>query len=256
MNPHVDVRYQTLTLPPPYAYTYSLRAELGKQLVTITLDWQHTDRDELTEEEIWEEGFTSDDDFQWQGTLPGVWVPTWEKWLEQTQLLPDAPLLSKESSLVMTYTNRQGKTTTGVPDDIKQWEYQLQEVVQGVYEAAQRERPLRVSYYDLSPPRPPIQIAMDISFLHRRFTLSTAPFSPSNAHKLPWERVHSLLETLYLPDYDAGLSSQDIPQRAGRYIDPGDGQWYQVGTAVVNPGKRDVLSRLHHIIMDSAAELI
>ena len=143
----IHVRYQTLTLPPPYSYQYTLRAELLPQRVAISLDWQYTDRDELSAEEIWEEGFSPDDDFRWQGDLPGVWTPVLNEWVAQTHWLPVSPS-SDTDALVVSVTPASRPPVEGVPDDVSGWEYQLQELVQATYEAAERERPLRVRYLE------------------------------------------------------------------------------------------------------------
>ena len=249
MNLRIDVKYQTLTLPPPYSYAYTLRTELTEQTVAITVDWQYTDRDELSEEELWEEGFTSDDDFQWQGTLPVVWKITLNELLGHTTLLPTEAVASEHSSLAVTLTDTGGKVTTGVPDNVPRWNYQLQELVQGVYEAAQRERPLCIRYLDISQANRPTEVTINISFLHRQLTVITP-----QTQKLPWDRVHLLLETLYLPDYYSEQSSAVYPRQPGRYIDPGDEQWYRLGTSVVSPGKKDVLSILHQMMLDMVAD--
>ena len=249
MNPRIDVQYQTLSLPPPYAYAYSIQVELTPQSVEVTLNWQYTDRDELSEEEIWEEGFTPDDDFQWQGSLPPVWNTALSELLEQTTLRSEKSVTQEQDSLIVTFTDADEKIATGVPDDIPRWNYQLQELVQAVYEAAQRERPLRIRYLDIDQGSAPREVTIDITFLHRRFTVTSSRTSQGCPQKLPWDRAHSLLESLYLPDYHSEQSSGNYPRQPGQYIDPGDENWYQLGRSVVNPGKNDVLSVLHQTVL-------
>ena len=248
MTPRIDVQYQTLTLPPPYSYAYTLWAELAAQSVAITLDWRYTDRDELSEEEIWEEGFTADDDFRWQGTLPAVWKPVLNRLLDQTTWLPATSSVAEADWLMVTFTDAVGKATAGVPSDAKRWNYQLQELVQAVYEAARRERPLRIRYLDRSQADYAVETVIKVSFLHLRFTVTTQRNTQPCTQKLPWDEVPPLLETLYLPDYHPEQSTTAYPRQRGRYIDPGDGRWYQVGTAVSNPGKSNVLQRLQQMI--------
>ena len=253
-NPCIDVHFQTLSLPPPYAYAYTLQAELVEGSVDISLDWRYTDRDELSEEEIWEEGFTPDDDFQWQGSLPSVWKQTLERWIQETTLSSSEALPSSETnSMTITYTDAQGRVVKGRPANSQQWEYQLQELVQGVYEAARREHPLRLRYLNLDSPSQPVQITMDISFLHRSFGITVQQPARTQTESIAWKKLRPLLETLYLPDYETELSSQKTPHQRGRYVDPGDGRWYQVGKAALNPGKKDVLFSLHQIMTEYAA---
>ena len=253
MTLRFDIQYQTLSLPPPYSYGYTLHAELADASVAVALDWQYTDRDELSEEEIGEEGFTPDDDFQWQGTLPAVWKPVLETLWKQTTWLPVTGAQSEDRSLVITITEPTGQVTTGVPSDIGQWDYLLQELVQAVYEAAQRERPLQIRYLEVHRTGSSEEVAFNISFLHRRCTMTVQSATPIRTQKLPWYEASALLETLYLPDYTIDHSSATYPRRQGRYIDPGDERWYPVGTAVLNPGKKDVLQQLHQRIQKMAS---
>ena len=248
MNSRIDVQYQTLSLPPPYAYEYSLRAELKEESVEVALDWQYTDRDELSEEEIWEEGFTSDDDFQWKGALPAVWKAALNNLLHQTRLLPEYTSTSQQGALLVTLIDNKGQTTSGSPDNLQQWDYQLQELIQGTYEAAQRERPLHIRYLDNDRIDHAVEVTFTINFLHRRFTIARQEGAETHTQKLPWDRVHSLLEALYLPDYNFDQSSAAYPRKPGRYVDPGDERWYQLGRAASNPGNADALSPLYEIM--------
>ena len=249
MNQTIDIHYQTLALPPPYSYAYTLRIALTAQRVKVKLAWHYTDRDELSEEEIREEGFTPDDDIRWQGTLPAVWAPALRELLDQTRWLAEETVPSGDSRLAVTVTDAQGKVTTGTPADAQRWEYQLQELIQGIYEAGKREHPLRLRYLDLTP-NSPVKATLDASFMHRRFAVTTEQGSWTYSHVLPWQKLPPLLEALYLPDYHTELSESALPHKPGQYVDPGDGLWYPLGKAVVNPGKTDAVGTLRKIMKD------
>ena len=241
----IHVRYQTPTLPPPYSYAYTLRAELLPQRVAIQLDWQYTDRDELSEEEIGEEGFSMDDDFRWQGDLPGVWKPVLRELVAQTRWLPAAASAEGSDTLVVAVTEAPG----GVPDDVARWEYLLQELVQAVYEASGRERPLQIRYREQGPPSPSVAVTIELRFCHRRATATVKQNSQNHTQELSWQEMRTLLETLYLPDYHTERSQAKPPQQPGRFVDPGDGRWYLLGTAVSNPGKSDIVETLRQMLI-------
>lgn len=242
MSKLIDVHYQTLTLPPPYSYAYDLRIVPGTQETEVRLTWHYTDRDELTEEDILEEGFTPDDDFRWQGMLPQVWIPVVDRLLDTTQLVPEATATARDSLLTVIVTDTQGTTRTGTPNNFQHWEYRLQELVQAVYEASRREHPLRIRYLDYRPTGSLAKATLEASFMHRRFTIMLEQATKTTTQEAPWQQLSSLLEVLYLPDYHSEQSLMAQPRKQGQYVDPGDGRWYQLGHAVTNPGKKDVIS--------------
>lgn len=241
------IHYQTLSLPPPYSYVYTLKINLTASAPGVRLDWQYTERDELSEEEIWEEGFTSDDDFHWQGTLPEVWGSVLTQSLEQSQLNADTTSLTPDTALWLTVTDGQGRITTGTPRDLSYWEYLLQELVQGVYEVAQRELPLHIRYLAIPTTGPPVQATLTASFAYRRFTVTVEQDSPMPTRNLPWQQLRSLLEKMYIPDYHTDRAVSRLPQRPGWYLNPGDG-WYELGRAITNPGKTDAVGQLRQTI--------
>lgn len=241
MPSRIDIRYQTLSLPPPYSYVYTLHLEPTPDALRVHLDWQYTDRDELTEEEIGEEGFTPDDDFRWQGTLPPVWVPVVLAQAEQTSLVTDPP--PGDSELLLTLTNPSGAVTTGVPREAERWEYLLQELIQGVYEVAERELPFRMRYRSIPSAGRPIDLTLEAHFAQRRFTIMTEA-SPLD---LPWTKLRPVLEALSVPDYHPDRARTKAPRQPGQYLHPGDG-WYPLGQAVTNPGKTDALGHLRRTV--------
>ena len=240
MNQRLNIHYETRTFPPPYAYAYDLLMQWDEQTLDVQLTWQYTDRDELSEEEVLEEGFTVDDDFRWQGQLPSVWIPVLNTLLDATALSPVASA-PRETLLTITTTDTREHTVRGTPDNFPQWEYSLQELVQAVYEASQREHPLRIRYHDRRSDSP-ANITIEASFLHRRLTSTLRQGAKTTTRDMPWQALHDLLEVLYLPDYDTEQSVAAQPEKPGHYVDPGDGRWYRLGSAVTNPGKKDSVS--------------
>ena len=248
----VDIHYQTLSLPPPYAYAYHLQIALpvsqsGTTMaasIGVDLDWQYTEREELSEEEIWEEGFTLNDDFQWQGGLPLAWEAPLRTLLQQTQWL--SAEAAPERDIFVTFTITDGKQTGGTPHNLADWDYLLQEVVQGIYEVSGKELPWRVGYLDVSPSSR-TEAFMEAHFAHRRFTATIRDDYQSQTKELPWSALRPLLSTVYVPDYHADRAQPELPKHTGQYIHPGDA-WYQLGQAVTNPGKTNAIANLQRAI--------
>jgi hypothetical protein len=242
MSAVVAIYYQTLSLPPPYSYHYALELRPEDQAIQVRLDWQYTDRDELAEEEILEEGFSADDDFFWEGALPSVWKAALQELLHDTRWVPETA--TNDSALRVTVTKSTEEEAKGSPHNHAEWEYFLQEAVQAVYEAAGRERPLRLAYLIREEGGQPVEFRWEASFLHRRFTLMRATDQPPPERPVPWQQLRPLLQAWYVPDYHPEKAEQNIPRQAGEYVDPGDGSWYQLGKAVTNPGKPDAIGQL------------
>ena len=242
----IDIRYQTLQLPPPYSYAYTLQFRPEGKGVGVRLVWEYTDRDELTAEEVAEEGFTTDDDFHWQGTLPTVWNEALRDLQRRSRWVSEAD--PGDSALRVTVTDASSPVSTGSPGNRLEWEYFLQEAVQAVYEAARRERPLQLAYLRLDARDGREEIRWKASFEHRRFTVVRTAQGQSSSRELPWPQLRPLLEGWYVPDYLSERAESGAPRQPGEYIDPGEGIWYRWGKAVVNPGQSDALGRLRRII--------
>lgn len=242
----VDIHYQTLLLPPPYSYRYALVLQPGNGAMRIRLEWEYTDREELTEEEITEEGSSSNDDFVWEGTLPKVWTAALEDLLQTTQWVPENN--SESSSLQVTVTKSSEHMTTGSPHNHSDWEYFLQEAVQAVYEAAKREDPLRLAYLHLKKGSESTELRWEASFLTRTLSLVRISDSKQQHRQVPWPLLQPLLQKWYVPDYYSEKAEADVPYLPGEYVDPGDGYWYQFGKAVSNPGKSDAIAHLRAAI--------
>ena len=241
MPTQVVVRFQTQSLPPPYSYRYTLELRLEDQAVRVRLDWKYTDRDELTSEDIEEEGFTENDDFLWEGTLPLVWKAALRDLLNNTRWLPETA--TEDNLLRVTVTDSVKDVTSGSPHNHSEWDYFLQEAVQGVYEASQREQPLRLAYLVLKKGSQPIEFRGEASFLHRRFTVALVVDEQPQKQTVPWSQLRPLLEAWYVLDYLAD-KAESVPRRAGEYVDPGDGYWYELGKAAVNPGRSDAVGHV------------
>ncbi len=238
----VDIYYQTRRLPPPYSYRYALLLQPKDQALRVRLEWTYTDRDELTEEDIEAEGFSANDDFFWEGALPVVWTATLHDLLRETRWVPENT--SNDSSLRVMVTRSSEEVVQGSPHDHPEWEYFLQETIQAVYEAAQRERPLRLAYLNFQKDRESVELRWEASFLTRTLILVRITDGVPQERTVPWPLLRPLLQAWYVPDYDPEKAEASIPRLSGEYADPGDGRWHQFGKAVTNPGKPDTIGNL------------
>ncbi|MEM9675980.1 MAG: hypothetical protein ACFB15_17655 [Cyclobacteriaceae bacterium] len=241
----LDIVVETLSVPPPYSHTYNFRLQLMPNEVQAVYALHYTDRDELGEEEIWEEGFSEDDDFHWEGVLPEVWREVLLSLWSQTQWIASEEVdETVENAILIVTTFQDGLPLEGVPEPTGEWEYLLQELTQAVYEAAQRERPLQIRYLQRSSEGEEYQLTLKVHFLNRMLTIIRQQPQKTEQYNPAWAEVKPLLTALYQLDYHSEQAYAKMPKISGQYIDPGDGLWYQLEKAVTSPGRADRLGQI------------
>ncbi|WPP50619.1 hypothetical protein [Catalinimonas niigatensis] len=246
----LEVRFQTLLAPPPYSHEYLLQLDFSLEEPLAYFQINYTDRDQLTEEEILEEGFSPEDDFEWKGALPKVWKAATLDFLNKTKTLIEKPKPNSQHllELLIDYTN--SEQTKGIPDNAEDWEYFVQEIIQAIYEISEKELPLEISYVEQGKSNKQI-IHIHVRFSQRSLQVVQEKVGKKKEHNLLWEQLMPLLQAVYLPDYDPEKAKQNLPDAPGKYIDQGDGLWYELGKAVTNPSKKvDAVGKLEKMLKE------
>lgn len=235
----LQIRFQTAAaMPPPYAYFYTIDLQPEQDQIRVNFEVTYTDRDELDEDEIIAEGFTTSDDFSWSGGLPGEWKETLDTMAKTVRLKPfrDDELGDEDEYLLLVINQGQPSENAGVPRNREEWLFLAQELMQGVYEAAGKERPFELTYVDGLT-----EVRLTASFRDRRIVVQ----SGGNHQKtLPWSDLLPLMETIYAVHYDIEQAIGRPPRRDGQFINLGGDEWYELGKAVVEWEQRGALNRL------------
>lgn len=244
----LDIHYQTLSAPPPFSHHYQISLGLSAEQPQVGFTISYSGREKLSEEEILEEGFTLEDDYQWQGELPKSWKFAIIDELRKSKSLFDAPKPHAQAVLQLDITYENGEQQSGIPNNPENWEYFAQEMVQAIYEISQKELPLEIIYLEIGK-HGTESIGINPSFSARRVRVERHQAAGSHKKEYDWSQLKPLLEVIYLPDYDAEQGSEKKPGKPGSYISPGDGLWYELGKAVTNPGgKKDVVGEMQQRI--------
>src|SRR5690606_27558409 len=141
----LEIEYDSGSIPPPFSHAFKLKIRFEKDFINTQLDLQYTDRDEVTEEEIYNEGFTLNDDCNFIGELPGVWEKPFKilysqsKWSNKTSL-------EEEGGIRLLAKDIHGKISRSIPANQQEWLYLSQEYIQAIYEISKKEAPLTVRY--------------------------------------------------------------------------------------------------------------
>src|SRR5690606_20964211 len=139
------IEYDSGSVPAPFSHGYKLKLSFGKNFINTQFEIRYKDREDLSEEEILEEGFTLEDDYSFIGEVPKVWeqplisLYSQSKWSNKKSgdLSDSIRILAKDLH---------GKIARTVPLNQKEWQYLAQEYIQAIYEIDQKEAPLGIKY--------------------------------------------------------------------------------------------------------------
>lgn len=236
---HLDIFFDAgENVPPPFHFAYHLQLTIRPDSLDATFELRYLHREELTEEEILEEGFTPNDDWDWKGKLPAVWR---DVLLEQLQksIWPNKPKEAEEGEALLDIQllSQAGESLfSGRPADPQHWEYFLQEIMQAIYEVAQKEAPLHLHYKEINKGRPSVDIWLEASFANRKASARQQGMEAPESKEISWPQLKKLLKTVYMPEYDYDNAMDEAPTAMGRYISTGEGLWFSFGVSVVEPG--------------------
>ncbi|MGN6645331.1 MAG: hypothetical protein ACTHJT_02275 [Cytophaga sp.] len=214
---NITIEYHYLELPAPYTYTKTLKISFSEAGLKTDYALKYTDREDFSEEELQDEGFTGNDDESWKGNIDTNWLQTL---VHLKELKPGEKATSSNESIVHV----DGRLIETYGNENK-WDYFIQEITQAIYETAEWEGPLNIRYCrkKSEADKAPIQ-QLEISFSKRTATLN-------KTHTVSWEHVQQLLKLYYLQEFAEGEHSKKIPVAPGIYTDPGDGFWYDTEEA-------------------------
>ncbi len=230
-----EVQYETPAgLPPPFCYYYHLTGRVVKGSLQVEFSWVYHNREDLTEEEITDEGFTGNDDFSWKGSLHEEWLRQWKKKLSGTK--PAAAPAETEPYLHITAEGTGQILFRGHPRNLSEWEYFLQEFIQAIYETAGKEAPLRLHFRRVAQGAGAAEAGIEVNFSDRSVKITGK--KKGSTPGLTWEEMQQELQSIYGLEYDAEAALPKAPGQPGYYLDLGEGQWYELGKSARNPSPR------------------
>ena len=194
------LEYDSGIVPPPFSHVFRLALDWSKGSFSAQLDLHYTDREELTEQEIFDEGFSLEDDYRYQGNVPSVWI---------------GPV--KQLLLATHWTNQED------------WQMMAQDLIQAIYELEKKEAPLTVQYRKVE--REQISdLSLTIHFSNREAVVVREEVSKN----ISWEGAISLMKVVFMPDYRYEQAKDTPGNKRGSFIECGDGFWHELGKGVVN----------------------
>ncbi|MEQ8470425.1 MAG: hypothetical protein RIC35_04535 [Marinoscillum sp.] len=223
----VKVSYQTLQLPPPFAFAYTLELDFKASELHIKYNLEFLNRDDITLEEIEEEGYSKDDDFSWSGTLSKVWVESLKNDLQNIDL-------EDESEDFNIYLHVEiDNDQSGLAVMAEDWDYRLQELIQAIYEKAGIEDKLKMKIIHLDGSTREFY-ELEGSFEERNGKV--------NNRLIEWDDMHQLMSDIYTIDFEG--ESVEKPNENGLWIDPDGQSGYQHFETQAGPMSNKIKKRI------------
>jgi len=186
----IELSYQTQGIPAPYAFSAYFNIWKGDKHLDLEFKQQYLDREEVSAEEVLAEGFSENDDYNWNGELSGNWGAALDTLLNAELL--DHP--QNDFYIHLAKEDHQG--FPNLPDDVL-----IQELIQAVFEASKREAPLTFSF----------SLNGKEQSLSWHFT-SRAAFLDQKEVK--WQDSITLMQSLYAAELDEMKSSKKPVERS------------------------------------------
>lgn len=223
----LEIEFDSGMVPPPYSHIFKLKIGFGAKAMETSLDLIYTDREELTQEEIFDEGFSLDDDFHFNGEISKIWEKPLKDLYSKSKWANN--LLDQEGGINIVAKDRQGKKTAHIPQNQQDWQIIAQDLIQAIYETSKKELPLSLRYL-MRTKTEETMIHLTVNFSIRKVEIKTNGKFKEGA----WDKTKDLLSYVFLPDYDYSKAKQQVPNHPGHFIDCGDGYWHEIGKGVVN----------------------
>lgn len=234
-----EIKYETASdIPPPYCYYYHIHGQVTRRGLETDFAWVYHNREELSQEEIEEEGFTGQDDFSWKGVISAAWQQPLEKLLKATRFTANTD--EQAAFLEVDFRTKEGKTLRGTPVNLPEWEYFLQELVQCIYETAGKEAPLLIRYKKVTP-ETTLFCSIKMQFAERKVSLQMRKGTDAMRRKEEnWETMKQVLEQIYSLDFQPEAAEKREPSHEGLYIDAGEDTWYDLKKAATSAQKQTI----------------
>lgn len=238
------IRFQTAgAIPAPFSHYDSLELDiLSKDKLNVNFTITYLDRDELTEDEILDEGFTLDDNFKWRGSVSPIWINEFQEILSSSKVIRKREEKEFEDFVEIEF-EEEGKYVTAYPVDTERWAYFIQEFMQGILEIAGKEMPFELTFMDVAEKTTTVDLKA--SFADKSFSVKN---DKSGLKVMEWKKLQSMLDIIYNAEFIADEALTKTPTRKGKYISAGDGLWYELGVAVVeSSAKGKALVRIEEL---------
>lgn len=211
---------------PPYSNVFRLALDWKDSSLQVNLELHYTGREDLSEEEILEEGFTLDDDYAYKGELNPTWAKVASRQFSSTKW---SGKQLTDGGITVTPIENGKMSGPKTPVDQDSWILLTHDIIQAIYEKTKRELPLTV-HYRLVENDGIRDCGIQVRFSDREVIFSLA----DKTKTVNWEYAMELMKLIFMPDYHYDIALEKPAPKRGAYIECGDGYWHELGKGVTN----------------------
>lgn len=234
----IILEFDSGIIPPPYSHVFRLLIDWSEGL-KATLNIHYTEREDLSEEEILEEGFTLTDDFHFEGEIHAVWKNPIETLLKDTRF---ASGVKGTGEITLATKEKNTISPPKTPLNQEAWKLLAQDVIQAIYETAKKEAPLQINFCIVDS-----TVAYEGSITLFFETRNVLFVWKGTSKTLNWEYAFQLMKLIFMPDYDYDIAGNHPGKTPGIYLECGDGWWHELGKGVLNIDQDfDAVQQIEH----------
>jgi len=232
----VKVSYQTLLLPPPFAFAYTMELKFKNDQIDIQYDLEFLNRDEISMEEIEAEGYSENDDFSWKGSLGKVWYDDLYNDIDQIELEDETEEINVYLHMDISNDGHQDEGLVVLAED---WDYRLQELIQAIYEKAEIEAPLQLTCLNIEKGQKE-KFELKGTFEHKTATINGKP--------IDWEEMHELVADIYNIEMEVEPTTKT--NKDGLWVDPDSSGEYFNFDDLAGPQAAQIKKRILKTLAD------
>jgi len=210
--------YSNILNPPPHLYKLDVHLDFTDQGVHVKYNKLFLNREDFSEEELEDEGFSLHDDIQIDSALSKNWAAYFKQLTDLSKWSNDKPSENIGNTLSL-YTSDDASVKYFTVNKI---EYLLEEIYQAILESAKIEAPLSLH---LKKVQNGSETALELiwHFKDRLFEVVTNNKKTGKT----WEEGQQLLGLFYETDLaELPVYKKKLPE-GSICINPGDGLWYE-----------------------------
>lgn len=232
--PTFSLKYQTAeNIPAPFAHAIEINGSFDQDL-ELSFELTYLDREDMTEDELIDEGFTANDDFTWKGTLPKVWSDVVFGSLKSANVLNIKSLEPHQDFWQVDFDDK-----SFYPKNTDAFKYLIEELQQAVYEKAGKEAALKLTYLK-NQSGENVEVFVSASFIERKLQLVRTNIidGSSETKVLVWDELNYILKNTFSGEFEAEFAHSKKPSHKGLFLNAGDELWYEVGKSLlIQPNK-------------------
>jgi hypothetical protein len=223
MSDKFSIEFYTPELPAPHAFAIQLDAEKKDQTLQTNFSLQYMDRDSCTSDEILEEGFTGNDDINWQGNLNLAWTKAFQTAIKNLKTEKE----EKNHHIFFRNDGNLNSEKTGFTSN-EELEYLLKELHQAVLEDLQTELPLSIHIQEFEQNTKILDLSCIASFWERKAILIVNKDGTDHQIEIDWDTLTEFMTVLYSKEFDQEKAIKKVNQAKGMYIEMGTDLWIPI----------------------------